>query len=94
MNTMVNMIKESKEKEAGMKRPATNITQTTPVTPRKQQKGQTTSNLTMERMTFFPYDTQSEEASYPPNSSQHTFSEESADEAMMPKDASGEGAGQ
>ena len=93
MNTMMTMFKESKEKEAGTKRAAPNITLTPLTSPIRKQK-LTQQNEQNEQQRYFQFDNYSEEACNPPNSTQHTFTEDSADEAMTPRDASGEGEGQ
>ena len=99
MNTMVNMFKDTKDKEAGTKRSAPTVTLTPLTSPtRKQKIIQPPPNISVERSNYSPYedinDDISLEASNPLYSTQHTFAEDSADEAMTPRDASGEGEGQ
>ena len=98
MVSLINMIKEDKEKETGQKRPAPpNIIQTPMTSPKRKQKLSTTpflSSTPVEGSKIFDYETYDNEASNPDHMSQHTFSEESADEAMTPKDTTGEGKGQ
>ena len=97
MNTMMTLFKDNREKEVGMKRSAPNITQiplTSPTRKQKLTKPHIVSNTPNEMNKYFQHENHNEEACIPLHSSQHTFSEESADEAMTPRDASGEGEGQ
>ena len=95
MNTMMTMFKETTEREGGTKRQAPNFTQI-PLTPNRKQKmtNKVIPNNQSEQSKYNVADINEEEASNLFLSSQNTFSEESADEAMMPRDASGEGEGQ
>ena len=97
MNTMMTLFQDSKEKEAGIKRPAPTITQTPLTSPTRKQKliiPRNTLNNPIERSNYHQFDNIDDEACNPLHSSQHTFTEDSADEAMTPRDASGEGEGQ
>ena len=96
MNTMFTMFKETKEKEAGLKRSAPNINRIPLTSPtRKQKVTQTVPQHTpQEKAQYFQHNNYSDEASNPLTSTQTTFAEDSADEAMTPRDASGEGEGQ
>ena len=95
MNTMMTLFKETTERDGGTKRNATNFTHI-PLTPTRKQKmtNNVISNTQNEKSKYHETDINEEEASNLFQSSQTTFSEESADEAMMPRDASGEGEGQ
>ena len=88
MNTLITMFKKDDEPEAGIKRPAPNIRHNPMNSPtRKQKMSNTQSTSSTESDSILPfhhlYDV---EASNPQHSSQHTFSEESADAAMTPTD--------
>ena len=97
MNAMVTMIKDDKEKEAGTKRPAPSVITQTPLTsPTRRQKVVKPPNIDdqFDNPQYFQFENHRGEASNPLLSTQTTFAEDSADEAMTPRDASGEGEGQ
>ena len=96
MNTMVTMFKDTKEKDAGLKRSAPNINRIPLTSPTRKQKITQTvpTHTSQENAQYFQHDNYSDEASNPLTSTQTTFAEDSADEAMTPRDVSGEGEGQ
>ena len=98
MNQMLNIFQDQRENEGGTKRPAPNTTQTIPLTsPTRKQKITRTpfiSGTPTEGSKIFDFENYDDQACNPNHSSQHTFSENSVDEAMMPKNANGEGEGQ
>jgi hypothetical protein len=95
MNTMMTLFKETTERDGGTKRNATTFKHI-PLTPTRKQK--TTNNVIPTTPThqskYNSTDTNELEASTLFHSSQNTFTEDSEDEAMTPRDASGEGEGQ
>ena len=92
MNSMLMMFKQNMEKEAGTKRAAPNATNPINSPTRKQRTGMYHQQSTLIESTQKSNQNQSDnEASNPLISSKHTFSEDSADEAMMPTDTTGEG---
>ena len=98
MNSMITMFKEEKEKDTGVKRPAPNITQTPMKSPRRTKKITSTpfmsSTPPVEGTKIFDYETYDDAVCNQDHMSEHTFTEESADEAMTPSDTNGEGEGQ
>ena len=97
MNQMLNIFKEQKEREPGNKRPAPNINHIPITSPKRKQKLNTTpflSSTPIEGSKIFDFETYDDEACNPLQSTQPTFTEDSADEAMMPRDTTGEGEGQ
>ena len=92
MNSMITLFKDDKEKESGVKRPAPHITQ------RRIKKTNLTpfmsSTPPVEGTKIYDYETYDDEVCNQDQMSEHTFTEESADEAMTPNDTNGEGEGQ
>ena len=97
MNSMVTLFTDTQGKDAGTKRPAPSITQIPMISPKRKQKttGSTfLSQTTVDETQHSIFDIYDDEACNPHPSSQHTFTEDSADEAMTPRDAQSEGKGQ
>ena len=97
MNSMITMFKEDKEKDSGVKRSAPNITQTPMKSPRRTKNTNVTLFMTstpVEGTRVFDYETYNDEASNQDHMNYNTQTEESADEAMKPRDTTGEGAEQ
>ena len=97
MNSMVTLFKNGQGKEARMKRAAPTVTQIPMTSPTRKQKVAGTNFLSDNQVNDtqnFTYDLYDDEACNPHLSSQHTFTEDSADEAMTPRDAQSEGTGQ
>ena len=97
MNSMVTMFTAAQGNDTGTKRSAPRVQSTSMTSPKRHQNltGSTFSTQITEGETQQSlYDFMDGEACTPLPSSQHTFTEDSADEAMTPRDAHGEGQGQ
>ena len=97
MNSMISLFKDDKEKESGVKRSAPTITQTPMKSPRRIKNKNLTpfmSSTPVEGSKMFDYETYDDEASNQTHTNLNTQTDESADEAMMPRDTNGEGAEQ
>ena len=96
MNAMITLFREDKEKESGQKRPAPSNVINDPIkSPIRKQKVNNIHYVSNTPDTMANANNKyNDEACNPHHLSQHTFTEESIDEAMTPNDASGEGEGQ
>ena len=97
MNQMLNIFQDQKEKEGGTKRSAPTITQLPMISPKRKQKINNTpipTSTPTEGSKIFDFELYDDMACNPNHSSQHTFSEASADDAMTQSDTAGLGEGQ
>ena len=97
MNSMVTLFRDVQGKDTGNKRPAPNIIHTPILSPQRKQKisGMSIQNATqVEETNTYNHSNYDDEACTLLTSTQQTFTEDSADEAMTPADANSEGKGQ